>query len=303
MTAISTARLQELQKARKILVVVFLFNFGLSVAKLVCGFCLGILSMAAEGFHSLLDACANAVAVLGLSISMKPPDEGHPYGHRKFEALSAIAISFFMFLASFEVVQEVLHRLASPEPHIPRVNFFSYAVIVATLLVNYSVSSWETRRGKDLKCNILVADAKHNMADLGASLAVLITMLAIQLKFHNVDIICSLAIVGFILKEGFSIIMSHLGPLLDEAVLDPVLVEKVVLSVDGVSSCHKIRSRGMDDHIFLDLHVQVPGHLSIEQAHAISFQVEERLKENLEGVGEVLVHLEDDSPPFTASKS
>ena len=74
-------------------------------------------------------------------------------------------------------------------------------------------------------------------------------------------------------------------------------VEKEVLAVDGVVSCHKIRSRGMEDNIFIDLHVQVARHLTIEEAHHISFAVEDRLKDWDKRVFEVLVHMEDDSPP------
>jgi divalent metal cation (Fe/Co/Zn/Cd) transporter len=93
---VETKRLEELLKVRKILITVFVINVSLSAAKLWLGFISSTLSLLAEGFHSLLDSSANAVAVLGLTASMKPPDDEHPYGHRKFEALSAIAISFFI---------------------------------------------------------------------------------------------------------------------------------------------------------------------------------------------------------------
>lgn len=298
MSAISSERLQDLEKARKVLAAVFAINVVLSLLKLICGFSAGLLSMAAEGFHSMLDAAANAVSVLGLSQSLKPPDDDHPYGHRKFEALSAIAISFFMFLASFEVCQEVIHRVLSPEPHVPRVAALSYFVIITTMIVNLLVSKWEEHCGKKLKCGILLADGKHSMSDLWASVAVLSTLIGIQLRFHALDTICSLVIVLIILRAGYSIIMAHLGALVDEAVLDPQAVERSVLSVAGVSSCHKVRSRGMVDHIFIDLHVQVPSHLSIEEAHSISFKVEEKLRSEYSGVAEILVHLEDDSPKY-----
>lgn len=290
-------RIDELMKVRKILLSVLAINVVLSASKLLLGFSSGTLSLVAEGFHSLLDSSANAVAALGLSVSMRPPDEEHPYGHRKFEALSAIAISFFMFLASFEVLQEVIHRLLSKEIHHPNSNALSFAVVIINLGMNIVISTWERKRSEQLKSSLLLADSKHTMSDVWATLALLVTLAALQFNLHFVDIICSILIVGIILHAGFEVIMSHLGPLVDSAMLDPRGVEELVLSVPGVVSCHKVRSRGMSDYVFVDLHVQVNRTMSIEAAHSISFAVEDAIKGFDTRVSEVLVHLEDDSPP------
>jgi cation diffusion facilitator family transporter len=298
MAVIVSERLSELQQARKVLANVLAVNLSLSAMKLVCGILTGTLSIAAEGFHSLLDTAANAVAVIGLTLSLAPPDQEHPYGHKKFEALSAIAISFFMFLASFEIGQEIVHRLFTHGGEGPTVGPFSYAVIIVTALANLLICRWERKRGKELNCEILLVDGQHTLSDLWASLAVLSTLVGIQLKFNALDIICSAAIVVFILKAGYAIVASQIGTLVDEARLDPLAIEKIVLSIDGVSGCHKIRSRGTRDHVFIDLHVQVSSHSRMQDAHEISFQVEEKLKAALAGVVEVLVHLEDDEPPL-----
>jgi cation diffusion facilitator family transporter len=279
------------------LLTVFWINVCLSCAKLWLGFLTATLSLVAEGFHSLLDSSANAVAVLGLTVSMKPPDENHPYGHRKFEALSAIAISFFMFLASFEVLQEIVHRLMSSEKHEAAPNLVCFLVVVINLIANFAISSWEKRQSQALKSNLLMADARHTMSDVWSTVAVLVALFAVHFKLHFVDIISSVLIVGIILHAGYEVIMSHLGPLTDSAMLDPASIEKVVNSVPGVMGCHKIRSRGMEDHIFVDLHVQVDKSITIESAHSISFSVEKAIKEFDDRVYEILVHLEDDNPP------
>ena len=290
-------RAAELLKVRGVLTSVFVTNVVLSILKLVVGFLTHTLSLIAEGFHSLLDSSANAVAILGLSASMKPPDEGHPYGHRKFEAISAIAISFFMFLASFEVLQQVIERLTSNDKTQAITSPISFAVVVLNFIVSWAISRWEFKRSKELGSRLLLADSKHTLSDLWASVAVFISLVAITFKFYFVDIIASLLIVAIILYAGFEVIMSQLGPLVDSAMVKVGDVEKEVLAVPGVVSCHKIRSRGMEDNIFIDLHVQVARHLTIEEAHHISFAVEDRLKDWDKRVFEVLVHMEDDSPP------
>jgi len=294
---VKSERQAELLEVRGILITVLVVNVLLSVLKLVLGFLTHTLSLLAEGFHSLLDSSANAVAILGLNVSMKPPDEGHPYGHRKFEAISAIAISFFMFLASFEVLQQIIERLTAAQGQQPVTSPLNFGVVFLNLLASLCISRWEAKRGRELSSRLLLADSKHTLSDLWSTVAVLASLVSIAMNLHFVDIIASMFIVGIILHAGWEVIMSHLGPLVDSAVVKVDEVEKEVLAVPGVVSCHKIRSRGMEDNIFLDLHVQVPRHLTIEQAHNISFEVEGRLKQWDNRIFEVLVHLEDDSPP------
>jgi cation diffusion facilitator family transporter len=287
---------EELVKARGVLVTVLVVNVVLSVAKLAIGLLSHTLSLVAEGFHSLLDSSANAVAIVGLTASMKPPDEGHPYGHRKFEAISAIAISFFMFLASFEVLQEVIHRLTSPAAEAAVPTFLGFVIVGVNLVANFAISHFEKKKGTELNSRLLLADSAHTLSDLWATAAVLVSLIAIVMKIPYVDIAASIVIVGVILKAGWDVIMSHLGPLVDSAMVNVADVQKEVLAVAGVVSCHQIRSRGMEDGIFIDLHVQVSGAITIADAHEISYAVENRLKNWDKRIEEVLVHLEDDSP-------
>ncbi len=287
-------RISELKGARLVLLRTFALNFFVASAKIIWGLITNTLSMAADGFHSLLDASSNVVGIFGLSISMEPPDEGHPYGHRKFEALSAIAISFFMFMACFQVLSRVIERIFSISAQLPEVSSISYMIMIGTGVINYFVSKYEAKKGAQFGSELLLADAKHTMSDLFVTGTVLSALVAVQLRAPALDIVASLIIVVFIFKSGYEIITTHLGSLVDAAILAPDLVEKLVLAVPGVKSCHRIRSRGMKGQIFLDLHVQVPKHLSIEEAHQISFLVEDKLKSADAGIVDVLVHIEDD---------
>lgn len=282
-----------LRGARSVFWITLGLNALVSLGKLICGFTTNTLSMVADGFHSMLDASSNIIGIVGLTISMKPPDEDHPYGHRKFEAIAAIVISFMMFLACFNILSGAAERVFQNKPIIPVVGVVSYAVMTITLLVNFFVTTYEKRKAKELNSKLLAADAAHTLSDIFVSLGVVAALIAAQFQVYVIDVIASIAIVGFIFKAGFGIIMSNLGTLVDAAVLDPEYIEKLVLSVPGVVSCHKIRSRGMHDHVFLDLHVQVPGHLTVEQGHKIAFAVEDKLKQQAEGVMDVVVHIEE----------
>lgn len=270
----------------------------MAAGKLITGFATGSLSMVADGFHSSLDASSNVLGIAAITAGAKPPDAGHPYGHRKFEALAAIGISFMMFFASYEVLSEAIRRLTEKDFVVPQTTLVSYVVMGVTILVNIFVTRYESRKAKELDNTLLAADAAHTASDIWVSVTVITTLIANQLHLKILDIVGSVIIVGIILRAGYGIIAAHLGYLMDEAVLDPSDVTAVVLSVPGVKGCHKIRSRGTKDHIFIDLHVQVDRNISVEQAHEISFAVEDKLRATYPGFVDVLVHIEDDNPPF-----
>ena len=182
-----------------------------------------------------------------------------------------------MFLACFNILSTVFERLGSHHYILPEVTPISYYVMLGTS-VNLIVSRFERRKGLELKSQLLIADSTHTFSDLLASLTVIASLLAVQLHYPFLDIVASIVIVGFILRAGFEIVTSHIGTLIDAATLNPNEIAALVLDVPGVIGCHKIRSRGMSDHVFIDLHVQVQSQLSIEQAHKIAYSVEERLK-------------------------
>lgn len=289
-----TEKTSSLKAVQGVFALTLGFNLLVSIAKLVWGYHTNTLSITADGFHSLLDAVANVVGIVGLNYSMKPADHNHPYGHRKFEAIASMIISFFIFLTCFEIAGEGFSRFFSAEHTHPKVTATSYIIIGITLCINLLVSWYEGKQAKALKNDLLMADAKHTLSDCMVSFSVILSMIAVQLGFLWADTVLALIVAVIILKVGFELIMVHFSALTDEAVLDPQEIQAIVLSVPGVLDCHKIRSRGMQDHVFIDLHIQVDPALTVKEAHAISYLVEEQLESGFDGrVSEVLVHIEE----------
>src|SRR6185503_12930948 len=95
----------------RVLWIVLFLNLLVAALKLVFGFLSGALSMVADGFHSALDASSNVIGLTGMRVARKAPDPGHPYGHRKFEALAALAISLFLFITCYEILSSLIGRL------------------------------------------------------------------------------------------------------------------------------------------------------------------------------------------------
>lgn len=285
--------MENMAAARTVFIQTLVLNVLVAAAKIIWGFMSNTLSMLADGLHSLLDATSNVIGIVGLTKAMEPPDTEHPYGHRKFEALSAIAISFFMFLTAFEVLNQVIDRVFAGGSASPAVSAVSFGVMIVTAVVNFFVCSYERRKGEELKSPLLIADSQHTLSDIFVTGTVFVTLVALHFKFYFVDTIASLGIVAFVCKAGYDIIKTHLGALVDAAVLDPAVVEAMVMEVKGVIGCHRIRSRGTPEHTFVDMHILVSRDLSIEEAHKISYEVEQKLQ-SLGKAIDVLVHIEDD---------
>jgi cation diffusion facilitator family transporter len=120
-------------------------------------------------------------------------------------------------------------------------------------------------------------------------------LVAVRLGWSWVDATVALLIMVFIAYTGWQIIRRASSVLLDSAVLDPKEVEQIALTVEGIASCHRIRSRGTDGTIYLDMHVQVDGHLPLAEAHRLGHVVERLVKRQL-GVSDVVVHVEPTDP-------
>lgn len=245
--------------------------------------------MVADGFHSLTDGASNVVGLIGMSIADRPPDEDHPYGHRKFETLAALIIGALLSLTAWEVFKSLLHRLR--EGGEPEATGLSFAVMIVTIAINIGVTTWEHRAARKYDSVILKADAAHTLSDVFASLAVIVSLIAARMGYPQLDLIAALVITVMIGRAAFHILRDNGLLLTDTAILPACEIETVALQVPGVVSVHKIRSRRGVRGGYADLHVQLKGDLPLEDAHEIGHRVADRVRDEL-GVPDVLVHVE-----------
>ena len=282
--------MKSFREIRLVLVYTMALNVLVAVTKLVTGYVTGTLSLAADGFHSLFDSASNVVGLVGIQLASRPPDPTHPYGHRKYETLSAVAISVFLLLTAIELVRGAVERLQNPSA--PEVTGWMLGIPVFSMVTQMLVSSYEARRGRELFSEVLVADAAHSRSDVLVSGAVLAGMIVMRLGFPIVDALLPLVIAALIVKSAIKIISDTSKVLVDGAALDVTKVQAIALAVPGVGAIHNVRSRGQVDDVHLDLHVQVQPGMPVEQAHHVAHQVKRRLAAELAGVQDVIVHVE-----------
>jgi cation diffusion facilitator family transporter len=280
----------RLRTIARLLVVILGLNLLVAVAKLVFGHWCGSLALSADGIHSLLDASANVIGLVGMSVAGRPPDANHPYGHRKYETFAALGVVCTMLLGCREILAEGLARLRTPAE--PSITPLAVGVMLVTIAINLSVATVERRAGRRLGSELLVADAAHTQSDLFASLLVLASFVAHRFGIAWADLAATALIVALILKAGVSILLSTLSTLADERRLPPETIESCAVQERGVLEAHNVRSRGPLDDIHVDLHVLVDPETPLAEAHRVGHRVERRLLANFPGVTDVVVHVE-----------
>lgn len=271
-------------------------NIAVAVAKLTFGYATGAVSILSDGFHSLTDSASNVMGLVGLRASRKPPDEDHPYGHRKYETLAAAGIFVFLLFVVVEVMRAAVTRLAGGAA--PRVTVASFAVMLVTLGINLLVVRYESARGRALNSELLLADAMHTRSDVLTSCAVIVSITAVALGYPILDPIGGLVIAVFIGRTGLEIGRDTSRILSDRVVLDEEDIRRVVMSVPTVMGCHHIRSRGSLDHTFLDLHVWFHGDTTLFEAHRLSHVVKDRLMQKYPQIADAIIHIEPPPPEY-----
>lgn len=278
------------KKVRKILLMLLLLNIFVALSKIIYGMATRTSSMVADGYHSLSDGASNIVGIIGVWIASKPADEKHPYGHHKFETLSTITISLFLFFVAYEILTGAYERFRNPV--MPDINVLSFVVMLVTIGINIFITTYETRKGKELKSSILLSDAKHTKSDIYTSISVIIGLIAIRFGFVIVDTIIAGVIAILIVKAGLEILLPSIDVLSDANVMDINEIHKLVMNIPEVIYCHRIRTRGKEDSVMVDLHVGIDENFSLKYSHVLAHSIEDMLKHKLDGIKEVIVHVE-----------
>jgi cation diffusion facilitator family transporter len=269
---------------------VLVLNLLVAVAKMALGYATGAVSILSDGFHSLTDSASNVVALVGVSIARRPPDENHPYGHRKYETMASLGITVFLVLVLFQVLASAYDRFVHGGT--PRVFPEGIAIMTITLVINVCVVIYESRAGHRLHSEVLLADARHTRSDVMTSIAVLGALLGVWWGYPILDPIAAVIVAGFIGHACWDIAQDASRILSDEIVIAEDDVRSVVQSVPDVLGCHQIRTRGSADHAFMDLHVWLNGQTPLESAHATSHVVKDRLMKRFPELADVVIHIE-----------
>lgn len=278
-------------KVKTVLWIILIANLGVAVLKIIVGYRIKSNSLTADGFHSLTDGSSNIVGLIGIHYASMPVDEDHPYGHYKFETLAGLFIAMMLFVLSGRIIVSAVSNIVNPQT--PQVSRESILALVVTLIINVFVTKFELTQGRKLNSSILVADSMHTRSDVLVSIGVMITLISVRLGAPIIiDSISSLIISVFVLHAAYEIFQDTCGVLIDRAAIDSNKVSDIVTGFAEVKNVHKIRSRGREDDIYLDLHIMVEPETNVLESHILAHRIENKLCEECEKNIHVIIHIE-----------
>lgn len=269
---------------------VLFLNLLVAAAKIALGITSGAVSILSDGFHSLTDTASNIVALIGVRVASQPPDDDHPYGHRKFETMASVGILIFLILVLIEVLTAAVERLRTGGA--PTIGRLAFVIMGATFLINVAVVIYERRAGRRLHSEVLLADAHHTTSDLFTSATVIAALVGVRLGVDWLDPVAAMVIAAFIGYACWEIFNSTSGILADRFVIPEEDIREVVRGVPQVKGCHHIRTRGSNDFVFLDLHVWMDKDMRLDEAHRLSHVVKDRLMTRFPQIKDAIIHIE-----------
>lgn len=279
------------KKVKQVLLIILFANLGVALLKIIIGNSIKSASMTADGFHSISDGTSNIVGLIGIALASKPIDKEHPYGHNKFEVISGLFIGGMLLFLGFKIIIDAVTRFKNPVT--PTITMVSLIVLLVTLLINILVCTYEYRIGKKLNSYILVSDSLHTKSDIFVSIGVLMTLVGVKLGLPAIiDPIASLVVAGFILHASYEVFKSTIDVLVDTAIIDEDDIREVLKEFKTIKSVHKIRSRGTESNVHIDMHIMVDPNLTVEDSHVLNHDVEDLIREKINKSAQVIVHTE-----------
>ena len=274
-------------------------NLLLVVFKFVAGLLGSSSAMIADAVHSLSDFVTDIVVIVFVNISGKPEDEDHRYGHGKYETLATVIIALALFAVGVGIrvdgvkdVAAVVNGAVLPAPSMIALIAAALSIVAKELLYRYTAHV-----GRKLDSQAVVANGWHHRSDAFSSIGVLVGIGGAMLlgeKWRVLDPLAAIVVSAFIIKVAVDLIKPCLDELLERALPAEVEqeIEQIILSEEGVTSPHHLRTRRIGNRYAIEVHIRMDGNLTLSEAHRITTAVEQKLKSRYGSATHVGIHTE-----------
>lgn len=257
-------------------------NGGLLLVKVVVAALSGSVGILAEVVNSAADLAGSVVAFFSVRASDEPPDHSHAYGHGKIENLSGAMTAALVVGGGVYAIREAIRHLLSPTP--PSFLGWAMGTMLVSAGVNTLVSRHLLRVGRDSDSPALLADGHHLQTDIMTSLGVLLGLILVRVTGQPWwDAVAALFVSVLILRVGALLAREALSTLADSALPDAEekALEDALWAHPAVLSFHKLRTRKSGGHRHVDVHVQIADTHSFVDAHRITEEIEDNLRDAL----------------------
>jgi cation diffusion facilitator family transporter len=253
-------------------------NVALSAAQLLAGLVSHSQALVADGIHSLSDLVSDLVVLFANHHSQKDPDQGHPYGHQRFETAASLVLGAILLAVGMGMLWSAAHKLQVPAD-IASVHALALWVTVGALVAKEWLFRYMLKVAKQVKSSLLVANAWHARSDAASSLVVGVGVVGNLAGYPIFDPIAALIVGLMVAKMGWRFGWDALHDLTDRAADEQEVqaIRQTLIETPGVRDAHDIRTRKMGDMIVADAHVEVDAALSVEAGHEIAVRARQRV--------------------------
>jgi cation diffusion facilitator family transporter len=269
-------------------------NAFLSILKISAGLVSGSLAVIADGVDSSSDIITSIITLITARILTKPPDKKYPYGYDRADTIATKALSFIIFFAGAQLFITTIRKFlqgGNTEAPSPLAIYVTLVSIAGKLFLSF----YQFKIGKKTGSAMLVANGKNMQNDVLISASVLMGLIGIYLfKVPIIDTVTALLVSIWVLRVAFKIFTQTSLELMD-GTKDSTIYNKIfeiIESVDGAHHPHRVRARNIGHKVMIAIDLEVEGDLTLREAHEIAHNVENSLKENIENVFDVAIHIE-----------
>lgn len=250
-------------------------NIILFAVKIIIGAIINSISVMADAFNNLSDAGASIIGFIGIKLAEKPADKEHPFGHGRYEYISALVVAFIILQVGFTLFKNSFDKIFSPEE--VGFSWISILILAISILVKLWLSVFNKKLGSRINSNVLKATAADSLSDVIVTSATILSIIIGNLTGLNIDGWMGLIVSLFVMLAGFNIAKDTLMPLLGEAV-DRKTCERItnkVESYEGIIGTHDLIAHNYGpSNIMATIHAEVSNDGDMQQIHDTIDQIE-----------------------------
>ena len=287
-----------MQIGQRVAVAGMLVSGALALIKIFAGLAGHSTAVVADGLESAADVIASGFVLFGLTIAAKPADEDHPYGHGRVETLTGLAIGFVLTAGGALISWASIHRVGQPSEPLAA---FVIGPLVLSLAAKSGLATMKFRFGKRLHSAALTADAWNDAMDTISAVAALVAValtLSDRVRFAEADRYGGFVVGLIVIAAGLRVSQESAMQLMDTMPGDALIadIRSAAMSVPGVSGVEKCYARKTGLKYHVDLHLEVDPEMTVRRSHQLGHEVQLRIRERLDWVADVLVHVEPAGP-------
>lgn len=290
---------QRVKGIYRVTIIGSVVNLLLVVCKFVAGFLGRSTAVVADAVHSLSDLITDIVVLVFVRISGKPADEDHDYGHGKYETLATAIIGIALFAVGVGILVESIEKIVAVVNGavLPRPSLLAVIVTLLSVVSKEALYWYTIKMGRKYNSQAVVANGWHHRSDAFSSIGVLIGIVGAMVlgdKWSVLDPIAAAVVSVFIVKVAIDLVKPCVDELLERSLPTEIeqQIEQTILSVDGVTSPHHLRTRRIGNNYAIEVHIRMDGNLTLHEAHRITSAVERGLKEQFGEGTHVGIHTE-----------